>query len=50
MGLKSNLAQNKVPFEDLPKIAERALGSKENPTFPKVVKMLEGMYSVPTNV
>ncbi|EPQ57494.1 iron-containing alcohol dehydrogenase [Gloeophyllum trabeum ATCC 11539] len=44
LGLKSTLAQYKVPREDLPDIAERAMDGRSDPTFPKVVQLLEGIY------
>ncbi|OBZ67195.1 Maleylacetate reductase [Grifola frondosa] len=44
LGLKSTLVQYNVPTEDFPKIAEQAVGSKDDPTFPKVVKLLEALY------
>jgi len=44
LGLKSNLAEYKVPTSDLPKIAGGALGRTDGPDFPKVVKLLEGLY------
>ncbi|KLO09147.1 alcohol dehydrogenase IV [Schizopora paradoxa] len=45
LGLKTTLEAYKVPREDLPKIAERALGSKEVPAFSKVVGLLETIYA-----
>jgi len=45
LGLKSSLEEYTVPPADLPNIAELALGSKDDPTYPKVVKLLEGIYS-----
>lgn len=44
LGLESNLEEYKVPRTDVPKIAELAVGSKDDPTFPGVVKLLEGLY------
>jgi len=44
LGLKSNLAEYKVPIADLPKIASGAMGGNDGPDFPKVVKLLEGLY------
>lgn len=44
LGLKSNLAEYKVPRADLPKIAGGALGGTDGPDFPKVMKVLEGLY------
>jgi len=45
LGLKSTLAEYNVPREDLPKIAELSVGSKADPTYPKVVKLLEELYA-----
>jgi alcohol dehydrogenase class IV len=44
LGLKSNLTDYKVPIADLPKIAGGAIGGQDGPDFPKVVKLLEGLY------
>lgn len=44
LGLHSDLAQYKVPKEDAPKIAEKAMGNRDDPSFPKVVKLLENLY------
>jgi len=44
LGLKSSLAEYKVPKEDLHKIAAGALGSESDPSFPKVYQVLAGMY------
>ncbi|KAF8893837.1 alcohol dehydrogenase IV [Infundibulicybe gibba] len=44
LGLQSNLAEYKVPPQDLPKVAAGALGTKDDPSFEKVVNMLEGLY------
>jgi hypothetical protein len=44
LGLKSSLDQYKVPREDLPIIAERALGSR-NEIHGDVVAYLEGLYT-----
>lgn len=44
LGLHSTLTQYKVPKEDVPKIAEKALGKKDDPLFPKAVKLLENLY------
>lgn len=44
LGLESNLAEYKVPREDLPGIAERAMGSKESPAYGKVIRLLESLY------
>jgi hypothetical protein len=44
LGLKSSLDQYKVPREDLPTIAERALGSR-NEIHGDVVAYLEALYT-----
>ena len=44
LGLKSDLAEYKVPRADLPNIAGGALGGKDAPDFPRVVQLLEGLY------
>lgn len=44
LGLTSTLSEYKVPKEDLPGIAERALGRSDDPIHPQVVKLLEGLY------
>ncbi|KAI0689967.1 alcohol dehydrogenase IV [Cytidiella melzeri] len=44
LGLHSTLTQYKVPKEDLSSIAEKAMGKKDDPTFPQVVKILEDLY------
>ncbi|KDQ53549.1 hypothetical protein JAAARDRAFT_197357 [Jaapia argillacea MUCL 33604] len=44
LGLKTDLAQYNVPRSDAPKIAERALGSKDDPIFPQVEQLLEGLF------
>jgi len=44
LGLKSNLAEYKVPTGDLPKIAGGALGGRDGPDCPRVVQLLEGLY------
>jgi len=44
LGLTSNLAEYDVPEEDLPKIAELAIGSKIEPTFTLVTNLLKGLY------
>jgi len=44
LGLASNLTEYKVPKDDIPVIAGKALGSNEGETFTKVVKMLNGLY------
>jgi len=43
LGLKSDLAQYEVPREDVPKIAELAVGGKTE-IYGDVVKLLEGLY------
>ncbi|RDB25420.1 Alcohol dehydrogenase 2 [Hypsizygus marmoreus] len=45
LGLQSNLEEYKVPPEDLPKVASRALGSEDDPNHARVVRMLQGIYS-----
>jgi alcohol dehydrogenase class IV len=44
LGLTSTLTEYKVPKEDVPQIAELALGKKDTPSFEPVVRMLEAMY------
>lgn len=44
LSLKSTLSEYRVPREDLPKIAELAVGSKDDPTYPRVIQLLEGIY------
>jgi alcohol dehydrogenase class IV len=44
LGLTSTLTEYKVPKEDVPQIAELALGKKDTPAFEPVVRMLEAMY------
>lgn len=44
LGLRSDLAQYKVPRGDVPKIAEKAMGNRDDPNFPKVIKLLENLY------
>lgn len=44
LGLGSDLAHYNVPREDAPKIAELAIGSRSDPIFPRVVKLLESLY------
>ena len=44
LGLTSTLTEYKVPREDIPKIAEKALGRENDPLHPKVVQLLEGLY------
>ena len=43
LGLKSDLDQYKVPREDVPKIAEKALGGQTE-IFGDVVELLNGLY------
>ncbi|KAF8622727.1 hypothetical protein AX15_006818 [Amanita polypyramis BW_CC] len=45
LGLKSTLSEHKVPLIDLPNIATRALGLKDDPAYGGVVKFLEDIYS-----
>ncbi|KZT04646.1 alcohol dehydrogenase IV [Laetiporus sulphureus 93-53] len=44
LGLQSNLEEYKVPRADVPTIAELAVGNMDDPTYPQVVKLLEGLY------
>ncbi|OSD01319.1 iron-containing alcohol dehydrogenase [Trametes coccinea BRFM310] len=44
LGLHSTLTEYKVPREHIPQIAELAVGSKDDPTLPKVVALLESLY------
>ncbi|KAK0226014.1 alcohol dehydrogenase IV [Armillaria fumosa] len=44
LGLKSSLEDYKVPKEDVEKIVELALGSKEQGAYDKVVGVLQGLY------
>ncbi|KAH8078070.1 alcohol dehydrogenase IV [Cristinia sonorae] len=44
LGLKSTLSEYKVPKEDLPKVAEQAIGTRDHPAFGKVVDLLESLY------
>ncbi|KAF9464993.1 alcohol dehydrogenase IV [Collybia nuda] len=44
LGLKASLSEYKVPTQDLPGIAEGALGNQDEPIFSEVVKLLEGLY------
>jgi len=46
LGLKTSLDRYGVPREDLPTIAERALGGKDE-IYGDVVALLEGLYSSP---
>ncbi|KAJ7592920.1 alcohol dehydrogenase IV [Mycena floridula] len=43
LGLTSTLGQYNVPHTDLPSIAEKALGSKDDPTYPRVVGLLKAL-------
>ena len=45
LGLQSTLSDYKVPKEDLTSIASAALGKENDPQLPKVVELLEGVYS-----
>ena len=45
LGLQSALSDYKVPKEDLTSIASGALGKENDPQLPKVVELLEGVYS-----
>ena len=44
LSLHSTLTEYNVPREDVPKIVERALGTKDHAIFPKVVTLLESRY------
>ncbi|KAK0461176.1 uncharacterized protein EV420DRAFT_1619642 [Desarmillaria tabescens] len=44
LGLKSSLEEYKVPKEDVEKIAELALGGKEQGVYDKVVGVLQSLY------
>ena len=44
LGLKSTLTEYNVPRDDIPKVAELAVGKKDDIIFPKVVKLLESLY------
>ncbi|KAK0185847.1 alcohol dehydrogenase IV [Armillaria mellea] len=46
LGLAYDLAFYKVPKEDVEKIAGQALGSKEDPAYDKVIRILESLYPV----
>ena len=50
LGLQSTLSEYKVPKEDLTSIASAALGKENDPQLPKVVKLLEGVYSRTTKL
>ena len=46
LGLHTNLASNGVPREDLPRIAEQAIGNLKDPRYKydDLVKILESIY------
>lgn len=44
LGLKTTLSGCKVPKEDLPNIAELAVGGESFAGYPEVVKLLESIY------
>ncbi|EIN11780.1 alcohol dehydrogenase IV [Punctularia strigosozonata HHB-11173 SS5] len=44
LGLQSDLAYYKVPTIDVPGIAEKAMGGKDDPSYPKVVDLLRSLY------
>jgi len=46
LGLQTTLAQYQVPTEDLESIAIQALGREDDPQLNKVVRLLEGLYSL----
>ncbi|KAH9894929.1 iron-containing alcohol dehydrogenase [Cubamyces lactineus] len=45
LGLHSTLSEYKVPREDLPQIAQLAVGAQDDPLLPKVVALLESLYA-----
>ena len=45
LGLQTTLGDYNVPKEDLTSIASAALGKENDPQLPKVVELLEGIYS-----
>ena len=45
LGLHSTLTEYKVPREDLPQIAQLAVGAQDDPLLPKVVALLESLYA-----
>lgn len=45
LGLRSTLSEYKIPKDDLSSIASGALGKESDPELPKIVKLLEGIYS-----
>lgn len=45
LGLHSTLEEYKVPREDLPQIAQLAVGNAQDPVLPQVVALLEGLYA-----
>ncbi|PCH43470.1 alcohol dehydrogenase IV [Wolfiporia cocos MD-104 SS10] len=45
LGLTSTLKEYNVPRSDPPNIAERALGSRADSVYPRVVTLLEGLYA-----
>lgn len=44
LGLKTSLEQYKVPKDDLPGIATRAMGGSDKPHFAQVVELLESIF------
>ncbi|KAH7874730.1 alcohol dehydrogenase IV [Lentinula edodes] len=44
LGLSTTLTDYNVPRDDIPTIARNTLGTETHPVFPKVVKLLEGLY------
>ena len=45
LGLRSTLAQYNVPRGDIVQIAELAVGSRDDPVYPKTVALLEALYA-----
>ncbi|KAJ3909162.1 alcohol dehydrogenase IV [Lentinula edodes] len=44
LGLSTTLTDYNVPRDDIPTIVQNTLGTETHPVFPKVVKLLEGLY------
>ncbi len=45
LGLRSTLSQYNVPREDIPQIATLAVGSKDDPVYPKTIALMEALYA-----
>ncbi|KAI0745044.1 alcohol dehydrogenase IV [Earliella scabrosa] len=45
LGLRSTLVQYNVPRGDIAQIAELAVGSRDDPVYPKTVALLEALYA-----